>query len=628
MEGEKISIRNKTLLISFALVFFLLLGVASAADLSNVSSVESSDDNSEIVSSDITSENDLSFNDDVNELSQGAVSEKTGANNSKSGDVKVEDKKTSLKVVSPSTIIKGNHFQVKLSDDNGKGISKKVIKISFNGKTYNRTTNAQGIASLKLSNTSKYYTIKYSFSGDGYTSSKGSTKVLLIKNNQSTIKGSNYVAYKGFENVYTVTLTADGVKLANKKVRFNINGKNYYNTTNSKGKATLKINLPVGKYNIKYYFAGEKNIKSTSAKSTVTFKKGMPTIITRANSVKYYHKTEAPFKVKVLDARGNPVKGKVVFSIIGLKFTRNINSSGIANMNIKISQGSYKITYTFAKTSIYQKSSASSTLYVKTVNKCANNGYWLFGADMKNVNLDTLAKGGTKHIFLNFYALEAHGKTAVEKFISNAKAKGIKVHIWMQAFYSKGSWISPLNSDGSYKTSYFKSKINEAKEYANLKGVAGIHLDYLRFPGTAYKHSGGTEAINYFTKQFCSAIHKINSKLIVSAAVMPEVNSNKYYYGQDIPTISKYLDVIIPMVYKGNYNSGTSWIKSTTEKFIKQSNGAKIWTGLQTYRSDDDVTKLPASELLKDCQSASNGGATGVILFRWGISHLINFANI
>ena len=109
---------------------------------------------------------------------------------------------------------------------------------------------------------------------------------------------------------------------------------------------------------------------------------------------------------------------------------------------------------------------------------------------------------------------------------------------------------------------------------------------------------------------------------------MPEVNSNKYYYGQDIPTISKYLDVIIPMVYKGNYNSGTSWIKSTTEKFIKQSNGAKIWTGLQTYRSDDDVTKLPASELLKDCQSASNGGATGVILFRWGISHLINFANI
>ena len=98
------------MLISFALVFFLLLGVASAADLSNVSSVESSDDNSEIVSSDITSENDLSFNDDVNELSQGAVSEKTGANNSKSGDVKVEDKKTSLKVVSPSTIIKGNHF--------------------------------------------------------------------------------------------------------------------------------------------------------------------------------------------------------------------------------------------------------------------------------------------------------------------------------------------------------------------------------------------------------------------------------------------------------------------------------------------------------------------------------------
>ena len=153
-------------------------------------------------------------------------------------------------------------------------------------------------------------------------------------------------------------------------------------------------------------------------------------------------------------------------------------------------------------------------------------------------------------------------------------------------------------------------------------------MDYLRFPGTAYKHSGGTAAINYFTKQFCEEIHKINSKLILSAAVMPEVDSNKYYYGQDIPTLSKYLDVIIPMVYKGNYESGTGWIKSTTAAIIKQSNGAEIWTGLQAYVSDDDVTPLSASELLKDCKSAAAGGATGVISFRWGISKIIDFDDI
>ena len=529
-----------------------------------------------------------------------------------------------MKVVSSPTIIKGNYFQVKLSDENGTGIAKKKVSIVFNGKTYDRTTNANGIASLKITAAKKYYTVKYSFKGDGYTSASGSASLLVLTKNQSALKASNYVAYKGFSNPYTVTLSADGIKLKNKQVRFNIKGKNYYRTTNSKGQATLNIGCSIGTYTIKYYFSGEKNIKASSGKSKITVKK-MTTKISKANSVKYYHKTTAPFKVKVVDARGNPVVGNVTFSVNKKKYTRNTNSKGIATLNLKLSQGSYKLTYTFAKTSLYEKSSKSLTLNVKTLSKCVNNGYWLFGYNMKNVDLDKLAKTSTKHIFLNFAALEKHGKSAVETFIADAKKKGISVHIWMQVFYTGGKWISATNGDGSYKYSFFNSKIKEAKEYANLKGVAGVHLDYLRFPGTAYKHANGAEAINYFTKKLCDAVHKINSKLIVSAAVMPETDSNKYYYGQDIPTLSKYLDVIIPMIYKGNYASGTSWIQSTTDKFVKMSNGAQIWAGIQSYRSDDDVTSLSSSELLKDYKSAANGGATGVVSFRWEISKLIDF---
>ena len=35
----------------------------------------------------------------------------------------------------------------------------------------------------------------------------------------------------------------------------------------------------------------------------------------------------------------------------------------------------------------------------------------------------------------------------------------------------------------------------EAKKYANLKGVKGLHLDYLRYPGNAYKTKNGTSII-------------------------------------------------------------------------------------------------------------------------------------
>ena len=604
LDGEKISIKRKSLFIAFALLIFLFIGCVSASEDGNVSVIEKTNGNSELLSSNINLNEKVELEKDLNENSvvKEDNSQEVIGNGSPSAKV-VEDKKASLKVVSSPTIIKGNYFQVKLSDENGTGITKKKVSIVVDGKTYKRNTDAKGIASLRINLAKNYYDVKYSFKGDGYTSASGSSNILVLTKTQSTFKASNYVAYKGFSNPFTVTLSADGIKLKNKKIRFNINGKNYYRTTNSKGKASLEIKLAKGSYPIKYTFTGEKNIDSTSAKSKITVKK-MTTKISRANSVKYYHKTTAPFKVKVVDARGNPVVGNVTFSINKKKYTRNINSNGIASLNIKLSQGSYKISYTFAKTSLYEKSSGSATLNIKTLGKCVNNGYWLFGYNMKNVNLDKLAKTSTKHIFLNFAALEKHGKSAVETFIADAKKKGI---------------------DGSYKYSFFNSKINEAKEYANLKGVAGVHMDYLRFPGTAYKHANGVEAINYFTKSLCNEIHKINSKLIVSAAVMPETDSNKYYYGQDIPTLSKYLDVVIPMIYKGNYASGTSWIESTTAKFVKMSNGAQIWTGIQSYRSDDDVTSLSSSELLKDYKAAANGGATGVISFRWEISKLIDF---
>ena len=72
---------------------------------------------------------------------------------------------------------------------------------------------------------------------------------------------------------------------------------------------------------------------------------------------------------------------------------------------------------------------------------------------------------------------------------------------------------------------------------------------------------------------------------------MPEKN-DAYVYGQDIAVISKYLDIIVPMVYKGNYNSGTSGISSITQWFVETSNGAAVWVGLQTYVSDNDITKF------------------------------------
>ena len=240
-------------------------------------------------------------------------------------------------------------------------------------------------------------------------------------------------------------------------------------------------------------------------------------------------------------------------------------------------------------------------------------GYWVFGSDMTTVNLETMKKYGVTDIFLNFYALEKHGKSSVESWIKKAKTQGINVHLWVQCFYN-GDWINP-------KTTNLTSKLNEIKKYAALEGLTGIHLDYLRYPGNAYKTSGGADAITAFVKK----VRSQNPKTFLSCAVMPENDDCKYYYGQDIPALGKIVDCILPMQYKGNYEAGSSWLASTTKYFSKY---ATVWSGLQTYKSDDDPTVLSSSELLSDCKTCLNNGASGVILFRYGLVSTINFKSL
>lgn len=236
-------------------------------------------------------------------------------------------------------------------------------------------------------------------------------------------------------------------------------------------------------------------------------------------------------------------------------------------------------------------------------------GYWVFGKDMYNVKLETLKKIGVTDVFLNYYAVTVYGQSKVAAWIKQAKNNGMNVHIWVQCFYD-GEWHNP-------KTMNLTSKLNEIKKYAGISGVYGIHLDYLRYPGNAYKTAGGADAITAFVKK----VRSQNPKTFLSCAVMPETECKKYY-GQDIDALGKILDCIIPMQYKGNYDSGTSWLASTTKYFASK---ATIWSGLQAYKSDDDTTLLTAKELENDVKTCLNNGAKGAILFRYGLAHAVNF---
>ena len=445
----------------------------------------------------------------------------------------------------------------------------------------------------------------------------------------TTISATSSGKYAQFNTVVKVKLVEKTTPLKNQTIKLKLDGQNYKGTTNSNGIASFTVKLNNGTYTAKYSYDGNSKYAPSSGSLKLTIKNPIKTTVKVGDkNINYRQGSKTLFYVKLVDNNNKPISGKTVtIKLNGKTYKYKTNSNGNAKMYVNLKKGTYTVKFSFAKSSPYAASSGSFKLKVKDP-LGSGNGYWVFGRDMYNTNLNTLKNAGVKNIFLNFAAFSTHGQKAVEKWIKQANQKGMKVHIWMQVFYKDGKWLHPVTKSGKLQTSVINDRVKEAVKYAKVAGVSGVHFDYVRFPGSAYQYKNADYGVNYFIKKATAEIRKVNSNLIVSAALMPEPSGNVYYYGQDMSAMSKYLDAVIPMVYKGNYNAGTSWITSTTKTLVKQSNGAQVWTGLQSYVSDDYPVKLSASELLKDAKAAINGGATGVVLFRFGISPNLNFNKI
>ncbi|MBQ9026313.1 MAG: cysteine protease, partial [Methanobrevibacter sp.] len=521
----------------------------------------------------------------------------------------------------------GETFNVTVLDGTGSAVANQPVYFTVNGRTYTRNTDNNGTAKLKINLVPGFYQISCKFNSTHYKEINKVYNITVIDGGTSILTGQNITVGQGSGQSFDVTLKVGELPLPNRNVIFEINGVNYTRATNDDGVAKLTINLKADTYLIKYYYLGEDRISPSSGQSYVTVKARSETSLSWKSATSFLTGSDVNIKVLLSDSNNNALSGRnVVFTISSNDYSVTTDSSGIAALTKTLAAGSYLVSYKYAGESDYLPSESSTQIVISNPNSSHGYGYWVQGKDMNSVDLAKLASLGTTDILLNFYAFTLHGESSVLSWIQSANSNGINVHIWMQAFYD-GGWINPV-SGGSVNSAYFTEKINEAKYYAGLAGVAGVHLDYLRYPGTAYKTSGGTAAITEFVNQVTTACREVNPNIIMSAAVMPETSSDIYYYGQDIPSITKYLDVIIPMQYKGNYNSGTNWLASTTKWFVQNSNGAEVWSGLQAYVSDNDLTKLLATELKSDAQTVLDNGADGVMLFRFGLSNFLDFNSL
>lgn len=168
----------------------------------------------------------------------------------------------------------GKYFEVNLTDIDGNPLANKDIKIGFNGKVYNKTTNATGGARLQINLAAKFtYTFAIGFIGDD--DYMGSFEVAKITVNPQKPKlASSNKSYKASAKTKSLTATfktALGNPVSGKTIKFTLNGKTYSAKTNSKGVATVNVSLnKKGTYSFTAQFDGDKTFKAIKKTSKIT----------------------------------------------------------------------------------------------------------------------------------------------------------------------------------------------------------------------------------------------------------------------------------------------------------------------------------------------------------------------
>ena len=128
-------------------------------------------------------------------------------------------KATSIKA-SSSSVKKGDAYSVTLVDNNGKALANQKISFTISGKSYSKTTNSNGVASLTIDLKAGDYSVVASYAGSSaYKASKLSKTVTVKDSNKFTLgeieaAATNVKKYVNNNNVLPNTVTVANKKLS------------------------------------------------------------------------------------------------------------------------------------------------------------------------------------------------------------------------------------------------------------------------------------------------------------------------------------------------------------------------------------------------------------------------------
>lgn len=334
----------------------------------------------------------------------------------------------------------------------------------------------------------------------------------------------------------------------------------------------------------------------------------------------------------------------------------------------------------------------SNLIFAQTNNSRLKNWAWLspeirLSSDEWKRKFSKLKKSGIDAILLEvfnnklaFYGSNhlPVGDNLLERVIPIAKDEGLELHAWVvtmvcdvEKIYKEHPEWYMVNGNGEScidKPAYVdwykflcpsRIEVHEFlaerfRELAKYEGLAGIHLDYIRYPDVIiaealqpkYGISQDCELPQYdycycdvcrksFENQTNLDPYKLDDPSaniqwrqfrynqisnLVNNVIVPIARENKKEITAAVFPPYNYLrvrqrfgdwniDAVLPMLYHSFYFQGIEWIKNQTEKAVYMvRKGEPVYSGLL-------AAEFSPSALGKAVNSAIAGGASGIVLF-------------
>ena len=165
----------------------------------------------------------------------------------------------------------GTPFKVAVTAG-GVAIPKKTVTFVVDGKTYTKTTDNSGIASLPINLDIGNYTIKYSVKKDSEVNAKSSSSNIIVKQRaNSMLTWKSGTSFTDSSQTFNVLLTdLNGKAISGQTIKLTINSKTYTGTTASNGYASIKASTSLGSYSVSVNFAGNNDYLANSTSQSVT----------------------------------------------------------------------------------------------------------------------------------------------------------------------------------------------------------------------------------------------------------------------------------------------------------------------------------------------------------------------